>query len=1789
MPDLIGRTPTKEMESTENPTGEPQSTNATDETRPSQEATGEVNASQKTTVTGEVNPSLCDTNSSNNASIVTGMNEVTERGMPDRVKTRSMSASNLALQLPIPPVDVYTGNQSSHKRERSATRRQATECVKSIDKLLNKDESSFSLDDSDVLSFHIEKATRVLDSLLAIKSHGEVDPPSTHLEDIQLSLHRAKRRLARVDMRNDPRLVQPGPPPPPQPPPSIPTHLKKPHLDVGRIQLPKFNGNPDEWQRFWSLFTISVHESDYYQTIEKFAQLLSHLEGAALKVVDGLPLTEANYQVARDLLSRRYGILENRRDIILTRLQSLPNLPSSLKPDVFNGFVDTALSCIRELETLNVSVDHHALFSLPAIERKLPPWMRERWVRLKSSEETPGNQFTRLVMFLQDESKILVHCQKLSTQDNPPRGERAPWKSQISNPNHVKHNPNHTLVITSQQNNEAPHTNVTPVTGELANPSQGLCPACKGKPHKFSDCSKFLEMDAKQRYTVIKEASRCTRCLGRRHRHFSDCRGRSCTNCRGNHHRYLCLKQTDSNVQPPAPSLQVNEDINPVPAIIVPPCQPPEDTNCVFLKICTARIYSPSCPAGEWINVYLDDGARHSYIVEDLAERLGLPILSKRDAWTGGFGGVITKLPASNVVSFQLSNRVGSPPVQLSARTAPKICVPIRQENPVVFPQEMVDYQPLADVYDGGERHISILIGADHIWKVTGVHHRPPNCPVILDTYFGFVPTGSAPFRNKPYSFGPSPSLLVSPADPQHMWALDIIAEESSEPELPKRSPLDPKRYEVPLPFKDNRRPECNFTQASIRHSRSLQSLTKNPEKLAAYDKKIAELLAQHVTERAKSPRTIGFYLHHHAVWKKNKIRIVHDGSARDPNGVSFNSLLDTGPNLLLPLLDVLMNARLYQHVLASDVKAAFLQVGIRDEDRQWLKFIWRDVEYQFARVAFGLSCSPYLLHSTPRAHILQNAPKQLHDVLLNALYVDDLTLCGPNLNELQDIQKAAQSLFLDASMELIPVPSPTKILGVGWLTPQDQLFVRNEVTTPSKLTRRTLLAFISSFFDPLGILTPWTLEGRHLFQQSWMEPRSWDASLPNELISKFNRVASDLELVESIHISRCLHWSPGTTELHLFCDASSKAYAFVVYSRNSGQNSGFVYSKSRLAPLRQKLTIPQLELMATVLAFRFFHHFVAHFGKPSRSILWSDSSCVLSWLKNGTSLRRQPFVSNRLAQIALLTQPTAMRYVPTELNPADLPSRGCDLKSLLSSSFHVGPKFLNEPETSWPSSPHPPPELLVSDEMEPLDTPGDSDEPIGLIKLLPLENYSTMTRLLRVGSFVRRFWHNSRLPSEQRNLNHFLTAEERQNTFTELLKCEQERLFPKEIERLRSGLPLNKSSSLARLRPILSGDVLCLLPRTNEGPLPILPRRSRLTDLVVTHFHALFLHQGASITLNEIRRHYWIPGGRSLVKRLVFHCHSCKRFRALPYQTPEGFLAPHRRSAAIPWSITGMDFFGPMYISDGGPSNDTKVYCLLLTCGVVRAVHLELTPSLTAKDTRFAIKRFLNVRVPLGHHVTFYSDNAKTFLQLSGSRISTTNPSDWRFIPARSPHWGGWWERLIRWIKHSLRIIIRNRKLSFAELQAHLGDISAVMNARPLCQVSPDPSDTSAITPNHFLLPLCPMDSQLDPAVIDDAILRGILQKRDALAREFWTRWQTEYLASLRQWTRLPVQPRLPIVGDLVLVKELSPRSTWPLARVTRIVSGKDGIPRMVELLLRGKITTRSCHLLYPLEAGSY
>jgi hypothetical protein len=441
-------------------------------------------------------------------------------------------------------------------------------------------------------------------------------------------------------------------------------------------------------------------------------------------------------------------------------------------------------------------------------------------------------------------------------------------------------------------------------------------------------------------------------------------------------------------------------------------------------------------------------------------------------------------------------------------------------------------------------------------------------------------------------------------------------------------------------------------------------------------------------------------------------------------------------------------------------------------------------------------------------------------------------------------------------------------------------------------------------------------------------------------------------------------------------------------------------------------------------------------------------------------------------------------------------------------------------------------------------------------------------------------------------------------------IKRVQQQHFAPEIKSLVQKSSVSHQSSIYSLSPFLDDEgILRIRGRFNETDFTIeekhpilLPRDSRLTELMILQTHNEMLHAGVSATLTKLRQKFWIIKGKQLVKKIIHKCLICRRYSAKPAKQLTGQIPKDRISETPPFFTTEVDFTGPVYVKTG--QDVSKSYIALFTCAVTRAVHLELVSDMSTSKFILALRRFLSRR---GNCQTFYSDNAKTFKRvskdieyfekivkdkdlqnyLSSKRIS------WKFIAELAPCWGGFYERLMRSIKEPLRKILGRAQVTFEELTTILTEVENVLNQRPLSYVFNDANEPEPLTPAHFLLvghkveyPYYFADFFNDSTSRDTLIKRKMYQMK--LLQQIWKKWKNQYLLDLKtfhSFSSPDVKENLK-EGDIVLL-EGSQKSKffWDMGIITQVIKGRDGLVRSCIVKTKNNELRRPIQLLYPIE----
>ena len=112
--------------------------------------------------------------------------------------------------------------------------------------------------------------------------------------------------------------------------------------------------------------------------------------------------------------------------------------------------------------------------------------------------------------------------------------------------------------------------------------------------------------------------------------------------------------------------------------------------------------------------------------------------------------------------------------------------------------------------------------------------------------------------------------------------------------------------------------------------------------------------------------------------------------------GVSLKSCLKTGPDLLNNKFGLLLRFREKPVAVSADIEGMFMQIGIKNENKNALRFLWPTKngikQYQFTRLIVGAKCSQsiaiFALHQTAADYCVTKPI--IAQLLHKSFYMDD-------------------------------------------------------------------------------------------------------------------------------------------------------------------------------------------------------------------------------------------------------------------------------------------------------------------------------------------------------------------------------------------------------------------------------------------------------------------------------------------------------------------------------------------------------------------------------------------------------------------------------------------------------------------------------------------------------------------------------------------------------------------------------------------------------------------------------
>ncbi|XP_053685689.1 uncharacterized protein LOC128735222 [Sabethes cyaneus] len=1277
--------------------------------------------------------------------------------------------------------------------------------------------------------------------------------------------------------------------------------------------LPVFSGNPEDWPLFFSTYESTTRMCGYTED-ENMIRLRSCLKGDAFAAVRSFLLHPSTVEKAVNALKLRFGqprvVLQSIKDKVL----AMP----VLKADSLNKTIDFALAVQNFVATIEACGSKEYMRDISLLSElvgKLPAAMKLEWARY-----TRSLRRVNLVAFSEwlygiAEDACLVSEPRKNQEVRSQETYKAP-KGYVST--HTEHQ------SWRSDDSSGPGSSTQKMVSEPEKLPAGTCVSCKGDCVSLAKCKRFLDLSYDGKWATVRENRVCRKCLKQ---HKGGCASRDCgvNGCNFKHHSLL-------HKELHAESQIVNTNL------------PREAQSCNTHQAGSSAVlfrYIPVIVYGNGIVVhcyaFLDDGSSLTLMDQDLAEELNLtgernPLCLR---WTGG---THRSEKDSRKVALDISGLKGKRFHFEDVRTVSELQLPCQSLD---VEQLQSEYRYLKGIpvqsYSGVRPRL--LIGVQHAYATLVRKSREGKVgqPIAINTNLGWTIYGGAPQ-------GQSVSMLhyvyhvnTCVNDTERLddgldravkeyFSIESLGVTYPNKEIRSRdderamqllhdlTQFNGERYETGLLWRNVDTKLPNSKPMALKRFYSLQRrMEKDPDLARTLDEKLVDYLSKGyirkltAEELAESHERI-WYLPVFPVFNPNKpgkVRLVWDAAATI-NGVSLNSALLTGPDLLTPLVSILYKFRESRFAVCGDIREMFHQVGMRGEDQHSQRFLWWDSEdrnnintYVMQVMTFGACCSPASAQFAKNLNAERFSEKfpAATKAIVQCTYVDDMLCSGETEQEVIELAKSVRFIHseggfeirnwtsnspavlagisgescIEKNLDLGSSMATEKVLGLWWCTATDCFtFKINWSRLGDDLlkgercpTKREVLRIMMSIYDPLGLVAHYLMYLKVLLQEIWRSGVGWDENIDQKCLAKWQVWLRLLPEIENLKIPRCYRLCTSArnrteVQLHTFVDAGENGIAAVVYLRFAEDGiveCSLVGAKTRVAPLKY-LTIPRLELQAAVIGARN----------------------VLSWIR-ADHRKYSQFVATRISELLDLTKVSDWNWVPSKWNVADEGTKWQSRPSLKSDSrWYKGPEFLYQCEEEWPALP----EKIVEPEEE---LRANVHVHVVAEKLaIQMERFGHWRRLVRATAYIFRFIRNTR-PKLFTQIEGGLTCEEIRDAEDFHIRAAQLDTFRDELlvlkrNDLKSALP--KRSPLYKLNPFVDErgllrmrgrTGLCeYLSQDTVNPV-ILPRDHQVTDLIVRNYHDKFHHRNHESVINEIRQRFCISRLRRVYAKIRFNC----------------------------------------------------------------------------------------------------------------------------------------------------------------------------------------------------------------------------------------------------------------------------------------------------------------------------
>ena len=989
-------------------------------------------------------------------------------------------------------------------------------------------------------------------------------------------------------------------------------------------------------------------------------------------------------------------------------------------------------------------------------------------------------------------------------------------------------------------------------------------------------------------------------------------------------------------------------------------------------------------------------------------------------------------------------------------------------------------------------------------------------------------------------------------------------------------------------------------------------------------------------------------------------LRMVFDASAKTSSGFSLNCTLAKGTNMLADMINLLVRFRVGPFAFSADISMAYNCVKLAVEHLRYHKYLWVEnldptgqiIEMVVRTLIYGVKSAgnqtmvAFKVTAEEGRRIEELAESGGPDCLEDSSYMDDIfssfmramkrAAAIKGLDQTLEISKMAVKAYTlsgePPSEEVSADGQFVSLVGYLWDSKEDTIhldikplffgkkkrgrlppLVEGDVreALKPKFTRREMCGKVAGVYDPLGLATPVTAKLKSDLREVVKINGEWDDLIDEKFLDCWVANLQIIQDLASFKIPRCVlteEVSDPVFEMIVCTDASQVVSAATVYiSVKIGEERKCLLTAAK-SKLVSKMTIPRAELRACVIGACLGEVVARGYGdKISKRTYVTDSTVALSWI-HADDRPLQVGVRNAVIQICRLTQPSDWAHVPSELNPADLATRGCV------NIEEIGPDSVWQKGHEW----------MISDpRTRPLtrfeDLSLTSDEKTAVAKETRASDVSGVVLSNLVSTITERYEFSKyfldpcatpwrlylRKLALMCRIGDIWTkrAEKFQIVDTKAVVSLTDRDM-KRAERLTflvTSKEAEKFNDKAALKNCVWKDgILTYCSRILDlselggptgqfldvGPLsfnvPVLDRFSPVAYSVMIHSHTELTHHGGAVsTLRESMKIAHILRGKDLAVEVRRDCAFCKRYKARALEAEAGKVHPGQLCVAPAFYHVQVDLFGPISsICKHFARRELKAYCAVFKCTTTLAVAGFVMDAYDTSSFIDAFYRFACMYgLPFKVMIDAGSQLLKAFKDFNFSVSDLATNINGRFgvqveygvCPVGNHSSHGIVERSIKEIKKLMAAMFKGLKLDLLKLETAIFWVCNELNSLPMCLGNryTNLENLDVITPARLLLgrnnqrAVGPLPQGPRPT----RLARQVVEIEEA----WWKIWASQKIADLvpktDKWTTGE-----PVVseGDVVVfIKDKSELggATWRLGRVTAVERGRDDVIRRVEI----------------------